>query len=76
MSPHCNARYQRPINQWRINATFEDDQVTIQMQDLTGIGSVTLVGQLESARPPTPAFEAIFAIAGISVLVWLLRRRK
>lgn len=64
------------INQWRINATFEGDQVTIQMQDLTGLGSVTLVGQLESAQPPTPAFETIFAIAGISVIVWLLRRRK
>ena len=64
------------INQWRINATFEDDQVTVQMQDLTGIGGVTLVGQLEGAPPPTPAFEAIFAIAGISTIVWLLRRRK
>jgi CubicO group peptidase (beta-lactamase class C family) len=64
------------INQWRINATFEDDQVTVQMQDLTGLGSVTLVGQLERTLPPTPAFVAIFAIAGISVIVWLLRRRK
>ena len=63
------------INQWRINATFEDDQVTVRMQELTGIGGVTLVGQLEGA-PPTPAFEATFAIAGISAIVWLLRRRK
>jgi hypothetical protein len=46
------------------------------MQDLTGLGGVTLVGQLEGAPPPTPAFEAIFAIAGISAIVWLLRRRK
>lgn len=64
------------INHWQINATFKGDQVTVQMQELTGLGSVTLVGQLESAQPPTPAFEAIFAIAGISVIVWLLRRRK
>lgn len=63
------------INQWRINATFEDDQVTVRMQELTGIGGVTLVGQLEGA-PPTPAFEATFAIAGISAIVWLWRRRK
>jgi hypothetical protein len=46
------------------------------MQDMTGIRDVTLVGQLENAQPPTPAFETIFAIAGISVIVWLLRRRK
>ena len=64
------------IYRWRISATFEDDQVTVQMQDMTGIRDVTLVGQLESAQPPTPAFETIFAIAGISVIVWLLRRRK
>jgi CubicO group peptidase (beta-lactamase class C family) len=64
------------INRWRISATFEDDQVTVQMQDLTGIDDVTLVGQLEDAPPPTPAFEAIFAIAGILAIVWLLGRRK
>ena len=64
------------INRWRISATFEDDQVTVQMQDLTGIDDVTLVGQLEGAPPPTPAFEAIFAIAGILAIVWLLGRRK
>ena len=64
------------INQWRINATFEDDQVTVQMQDLTGLGGVTLVGRLEGAPPPTPAFEAIFAITGILAIVWLLGRRK
>ena len=64
------------IYRWRISATFEDDQVTVQMQDMTGIDDVTLVGQLEGAPPPTPAFEAIFAIAGISAIVWLLRRRK
>ncbi len=64
------------INQWQINATFENDQVTVRMQDTTGLGGVTIVGQLEGAPPPTPAFEAIFAIAGISAIVWLLRRRK
>lgn len=36
------------IYRWEISATFEDDQVTVQMQDLTGHGgSATFGGRLE-----------------------------
>ena len=35
------------IDQRRISASFEGDQVTLQIQDLTGLGGVTLVGRLE-----------------------------
>jgi hypothetical protein len=35
------------IDQRRIGASFEDDQVTLQIQDLAGLGGVTLVGRLE-----------------------------
>lgn len=44
------------IYRWRISTTFEDDQVTVRMQDMTGIDDVTLIGQLEGAPPTKPAF--------------------
>jgi len=35
------------INEMQFKLTFEDDQVTIQIQELTGLGGVTTVGRLE-----------------------------
>lgn len=35
------------INQFRISATFEDDQVTVQMQEMTGLGGATFGGRIE-----------------------------
>lgn len=38
------------INNYQVNMTFEDDQVTLQVQELTGLGNATFGGRLEEGE--------------------------
>lgn len=38
------------INHWKIKSIFQDSQVTLQMQEMTGLGRVEIGGRLEGSN--------------------------